>query len=313
MLRLARAVLVMVGVMAAASGLAMAAGHVGLTSDDGLRIVFTSRLAQSTTGIFIMKLDGSAPQLLEEGHFAPNATCSPKDNRIAIVESNGNESSLVTLDTFRVQRRNVLTEDHAMIRFPGWSPDGERIVYELRPNSDEGKGLDSDIYIVDLNTENFTQLTDNHSQDMTPVWLPDSTNVAYLVSEDAVIDTTQLVSHNVSNGRIQTLSFGQNLYAPRWSPDGRHIAFVEDVSDGRIIVILDTQTSQFTRLSQTNYAELPSWSLRGDFLAFAMDWEDTYDIYVIQPDGRDLQRLTTSPMGESYPCWLYVQNFPEDN
>jgi hypothetical protein len=59
MLRLIRAVVVIVGVMAAAAGLAMAAGHVGLTSDDGLRIVFLSSL-QWSTEIWLTKPDGTS-------------------------------------------------------------------------------------------------------------------------------------------------------------------------------------------------------------------------------------------------------------
>lgn len=52
---------------------------------------------------------------------------------------------------------------------PRWSPDGTKIVFE----STKKDKKDADIYIVNTEGDNLTQLTKNKSSDMRPYWTTD--------------------------------------------------------------------------------------------------------------------------------------------
>jgi TolB protein len=47
----------------------------------------------------------------------------------------------------------------------------------------------------------------------------------------------------------------------------------------------------------------PSWSPKGDRIAFTSDRDGDYEIYTIRPDGTDLRRLTNSPGNDAHNSW----------
>ena len=84
---------------------------------------------------------------------------------------------------------------------------------------------------------------------------------------------------------------------PRWSPDGRRLAFVVaegDVSragDGTYaIVVTGVFDEERQRLTRTVSA--PAWSPDGTRVAFARASQDGVGLYTIRPDGTDVRILT---------------------
>ena len=47
----------------------------------------------------------------------------------------------------------------------------------------------------------------------------------------------------------------------------------------------------------------PSWSPKGDRIAFTSDRDGDYEIYTIRPDGTDLRRLTHTPGNDAHNAW----------
>ena len=54
---------------------------------------------------------------------------------------------------------------------PAWSPDSEKIAFS--------RGAPTDIFVLELASEELQRLTDGAGQDTLPVWLPDSQQLLF--------------------------------------------------------------------------------------------------------------------------------------
>lgn len=87
---------------------------------------------------------------------------------------------------------------------------------------------------------------------------------------------------------------------PIWSPDGKWIAFQVNSNEGRQshIVKIRSDGSELTYLtSGSAFDSGPIWSPDGRALAFTSLIDGAYDIFVMQADGSQKTRLTTSKSG----------------
>jgi Tol biopolymer transport system component len=63
----------------------------------------------------------------------------------------------------------------------------------------------------------------NHNQ-VDPVWAPDGKRIAYGRNAIAGEDELSIQILDLDSRRVTTLPGSENLYSPRWSPDGRYLA-----------------------------------------------------------------------------------------
>ncbi|MCE2396148.1 PD40 domain-containing protein [Candidatus Poribacteria bacterium] len=105
-----------------------------------------------------------------------------------------------------------------------------------------------------------------------------------------------------------------NDWSPSWSPDDKRIAFVSN-RDGHFnyeIYVIDADGGNEQRLTNNpDEDKFPSWSPDGKRIVFsarrAGHFENkfaiTEEIYVMDADGRNQQRLTENLFSDWYPSW----------
>ena len=255
-------------------------------SPDGTRIAFYSKRdghvhpihGFPTSEIYVMDADGGNPQNLTNNPFDDREpSWSPDGTRIAFGarrEGRTNyEIYVMNVDGSNQQRLtdNPDPNGHSDDRDPSWSPDGERIVFRARREGHfENKfAVTYEIYVMDANGVNQQRLTNNRDNEWSPVWSPDGNRIAFSADRKGNLSNFEIYVMDADGGNQQRLTVNRiDDSSPSWSPDGERIAFVSN-RDGPV-----------------------------------RDGLPTPDIYVMDADGGNQQKLTNNPHGDVGPAWL---------
>jgi len=147
---------------------------------------------------------------------------------------------------------------------PSPSPDGKAIAFA------SNRGGSWDLYLLNLESGDITQLTNTPEYEGAPTWSPDGLFMAFEVYGDENLDIAVGPATDPLSNPIPLTTSSASDHSPAWAPDGRHIAFV---SDGDIILadLDETDGSRFQNLSNTELASEshPIWSPDGRRLAWA--------------------------------------------
>ena len=127
-----------------------------------------SYLLTNNGKVFVVDSSGNSQQLTFDMGFDP--VWSP--DRTKIIYSRWGD--LIVMDP---NGENKLKLVHGMN--PSWSPDGTKIVYQVSKD-DSSQMTESDLFIIDVNGTNVTQLTDTADElEIDPNWSPDGNEIAY--------------------------------------------------------------------------------------------------------------------------------------
>jgi Tol biopolymer transport system component len=206
-----------------------------------------------------------------------------------IVPANGGDMRRVT----------TLAANH--VEGATWSPDGQQIAFASDIDGD------FDIYVTVVDGGTPRPLTDNTAEDRYPAWSPDNQWIAF--ASDFNQPTTLEVWRMDPNGQnLKQLTDSMNSsFAPAWSPDSQSIVFVSDrlVNDDLYIMTANGDGERALLVRDVDANELdPAWSPDGVWIAFSSNREGpVYDLYLMRPDGSNIQRVTQREDDTRYVDW----------
>jgi TolB protein len=108
-----------------------------------------------------------------------------------------------------------------------------------------------------------------------------------------------------ANQRRVTVGKTLNI-APRWSPDGRSIAYTSYRRGGANIFISNIfqgTLDEVTKGDRVGENWLPAWAPDGRRIAFSSTRDGNPEIYVVNRDGSNLRRITNHPGIDITPTW----------
>jgi dipeptidyl aminopeptidase/acylaminoacyl peptidase len=194
-----------------------------------------------------------------------------------------------------------------------WSPDGTRIAFSnLATESDAGScvpGGDAmcptDIYVMNADGTNVSQLTTDPPGEYQPSWSPDGTEIAFVRQVNPPDGgPTGIFVMNAEGSDVRNIASTTNGsdFAPSWSPDSSEVMYGSIRSEdwGIFVANADGTGERPIYNDKGPYVDDPVWSPDGTMVAFVGDPGITGSggdsvLYVMGADGTGITKLADTP------------------
>jgi Tol biopolymer transport system component len=258
-------------------------------TSDGLGLVHSSNRGGATNIWFYPRRSGT-PVRLTAGAGPDAAPTTAEDGTIAFINSRWRN----TLEVYNVRggQPKVLTTHSPYLWGPSFSPDGRTIAFSRSE-------VDGSWHLWTMPTDGGTpkRLTDSPSGEVYSRFSPDGSFLMF-----HTWSTPRRIGRVPSGGgAAQLLDFGgpSDAFADM-SRDGRWIAFTRLDQDAERIYIAPAAGGK-PRLLTSSPGTVPRWSPDGKLIAFSSSRSLSGGIVVIDPDGSNERRLTTTG---GWPVWF---------
>jgi len=160
-----------------------------------------------------------------------------------------------------------------------------RIVYDSEGDNNR------DVFVMEPDGSDKTNLTNHPANDFDPVWSPDGEAIAFLSDRENEQGEGRFVYVMKADGSgVKQLSTMPDSAWPDWSPAGGQIAF----SHNGDIFVINTDGSGETNLTNSEEQdEQPKFSPDGEQIAWKKTIGNGNFIYVMNADGSDPMQVTT--------------------
>ena len=232
-------------------------------------------------------------QLTQGANYNDSPRCSP--NGAQIVYISVLEDSIPSLWVMDVDGHNKrqLTKG-IYCQHPSWSPDGTKILFT-------GNAADpSEIEVCEIAVTGGkpVPLFKRSGIESHPSWSPDGRTILFAALADGKTSNSDIFEYSPSNKTFKQLaSHPLKDYGPKYSPDGKKIAFISHRNE--------TTEEQHRTLLETAAKQVASGDMKAlnDSIRALQAIESDGDIFTMNRDGSDLQQITHNSKADQHVSW----------
>jgi Tol biopolymer transport system component/DNA-binding winged helix-turn-helix (wHTH) protein len=145
---------------------------------------------------------------------------------------------------------------------PRWSPDGTQIAYV-----DFQGGQPYRIFLISAQGGTPQVMLSEKKHQLDPTWSPDGKQITVGGAPFASSGKIVLRIVDLNSRQISTIPGSENLYSPRWSPEGRHLAALS--ADSKKLLLFDFKTQKWTDwINEPGAIGWPTWSRDGRYVYY---------------------------------------------
>jgi TolB protein len=262
----------------------------------GIRGAFSTRIAYiSVEGqppsrrykLIVADSDGENPRVAaQSSEPIMSPAWSPDGQSLAYVSFENRVASIYT-QLLRSGERVRVSARAGINGAPAWSPDGRRLALTL-----SRKDGNLDVYVLGLNDQVLTRLTDDNAIDTEPAWSADGKSL-YFTSDRSGAPQIYRVAANSGERPTRVTFEGTYNARPRVSPDGNTLAMVTLDSGSYRIAVQDLRNGGSRILTQGRLDESPSFAPNGAELIYATQDRGRGVLATVSVDGNVQQRLAS--------------------
>ena len=264
-------------------------------------------------GIYVLDLATGKVKLLystDNEIYTSALRLSVQDKLVFSQKIDGESDENTEIFTIDINGQSLkrLTDNTYWDLYPTWSPDGVRVAFLSKRDSD------FDIYMMNADGSDQHLFYDSGSHDADIDWAGDTIVFTsgfkiWSIKDDGT-GLTQ-VTNPADAGEWGQANLPIGDYDPRLRVDGLKIVFERLENPASVhgdynIFTINADGTQETRLTNTNYAQgLASWSHSGDRMVYgvaAVNNAGKYDMYMMNADGSDNHNVTPEYFASNFLC-----------
>jgi len=272
----------------------------------GVRGAFATRIAYvSVDGkapalryqLIVADADGENPRMILQSDRPLMSPAWSTDGKWLAYVSFERRVSAVYVQEVSSGKRSMVSARAGINGAPAWSPDGRKLAVTL-----SGNNGNLDIYLLDLQTQALTRITDDPGIDTEASFTPDG-GAIYFTSDRS--GSPQVYRQGLGAGeRPKRITFTGTYNArPRVSPDGKQLAVLTLDNGAYRIAVQDLSNGTLQVLSKGRQDESPSFAPNGAMVILAGRERGQGVLQTISIDGQTSFRLNADAGEVREPVW----------
>ena len=181
-------------------------------------------------------------------------------------------------------QRLRLTKPPLVASAPHWSRDGKQILFTgVRP------GHPRQIYFLSADGGALRAVLPEGREASDADWSPDATQIVVSMREQKTQPKFGIYLFKSSTGEWSLLPDSRGLIAPRWSPNGRYIAALDETNHR--LLLYDFQTEKWTDLAEGGFLGAPFWVPDSSAVYFQDQLDSQQAIFRVKLANREVERV----------------------
>jgi len=201
----------------------------------GYTSIYKTSLSQRGAGELVVK--GESSDEFEQFHFFRTGLDVSSKGILAFITQKGDRDALHLYDVSKEKLVSDFSfENIVNIGSPSWSKDGKLVAF---PATDFGGR--SDLYVLNIETEALTRLTNDYYDERDPDFSPDGKYLVFSSDRTSFgMNKYNLFLYDLTTNGISYLTIGDQIdYNPRFSPDGSKVVFTSTATGEQNIWMID--------------------------------------------------------------------------
>ncbi len=273
-------------------------------SPDGRWIAFTRRRHPEDADLYMLPAAGGQPRRLTNDHAPIRGLAWMPDAQSLLFSAGASGNFRLWQLSLETGTRRLFPTPDFRTRYPSVAHQKKRLAYQHQPlNLHIWQGV-----LTPPGQPAQPLLTAHYNEQ--PAFAPHDDRIAFISWRGGSAELWMQEPTRDDPDRVTTM-YNTRVSIPRWSPDGKHLAFVATPRQNFDLFTVDATGGTARPLSKTPQDELaPSWSHDGTWIYFASQDSGTWEVWRTRADGSGPREQVTRNGGrvaleDAEGAWLY--------